>query len=115
MHYMLTDPKALFALFSQPSVEGLRYIHPLGRYVFLAAMTGDSLVVIPFQFSHCLRASSSGDSASPKLIRANFLLTGLVFHGDLDDTINYRQGPFVGIWCGLNDLREDRTALQSIK
>ena len=35
---MLTDPKALFALFGQPSVEGLRYIHPLGRYVFLTAM-----------------------------------------------------------------------------
>jgi hypothetical protein len=35
---MLTDPKALFALFGQPSVEGLRYIHPLARYVFLAAM-----------------------------------------------------------------------------
>ena len=35
---MLSDPKTLLALFGQPSVEGLRYIHPLGRYVFLAAM-----------------------------------------------------------------------------
>lgn len=35
---MQTDPKALFELFGQPSVEGLRHLHPLGRYVFLAAM-----------------------------------------------------------------------------
>lgn len=35
---MLTDPKALLSLFSQQAVEALRYIHPLGRYVFLAAL-----------------------------------------------------------------------------
>jgi hypothetical protein len=35
---MLSDPKTLLALFGQPSAEGLRYIPPLGRYVFLAAM-----------------------------------------------------------------------------
>jgi hypothetical protein len=35
---MLADPKALFSLFGQPPLESLRHIHPLGRYVFLAAM-----------------------------------------------------------------------------
>jgi hypothetical protein len=35
---MPPDPKALIALFGEPSVEGLRYIYPLGRYVFLVAM-----------------------------------------------------------------------------
>jgi hypothetical protein len=35
---MVTDPKALFLLFGQHSLEGFSYIHPLGRYVFFAAM-----------------------------------------------------------------------------
>ncbi|SRR6266404_628810 len=35
---MLGDPKTLLAFFGQSSTESLRYIHPLGRYVFIAAM-----------------------------------------------------------------------------
>jgi hypothetical protein len=35
---MLTDPKALFALFGQHSVEAFRYLQPLGRYVFVGAI-----------------------------------------------------------------------------
>ena len=79
-----------------------------------ASSIGDSLVVIPFQFSHCLRVSSNRDGAAPRLIKADFLLTGIVFHGDLDVAIGYRQGPFVGVWCGIADLREDREALQGL-
>jgi hypothetical protein len=77
-----------------------------------AASSGDSLVVIPFQFSHCLSVSSSGDSTAPTMIRADFLLTGIVFHGHLDAAVSYRQGPLARVWCGISDLQEDRRALQ---
>jgi hypothetical protein len=76
-----------------------------------ASSEGESLVVIPFQYSHCLRAFSRQSGEELTLIRADFLLTGVLFHGTLDADIEYRQGPFVGGLCGLSDLREDRQAL----
>jgi hypothetical protein len=77
-----------------------------------ASSSGDSLIVLPIQFSHCLRAFANSGTVRPMVLRVDFLLTGLVFHGKLDSTIEYRQGPFTGVSCALNDLREDRNDLQ---
>jgi len=77
-----------------------------------AASLGDAFIVLPIQFSHCLRAFAESGSAQPGIVRADFLLTGLLFHGKLDARIEYRQGPFIGVSCGLDDLHDDREDLR---
>jgi hypothetical protein len=69
---------------------------------------GRSLVVLPFQFSHCLRAVMHGAGKPPELRRADVALTGLLFDGDLDVTIAYLQGPFQNALCRLDDFVADR-------
>lgn len=76
-----------------------------------ASSVDKSLVVIPFQYSHCLHALSRQSGKQVKLVRADFLLTGILFRGTLDADIEYQQGPFRGALCGLSDLREDQQAL----
>lgn len=83
-----------------------------GGFRVRAVTSGDSLIILPIQFSHCLRASANNGSTQPKVVRADFLLTGLYFHGVFNSLIEYRQGPFVGTSCGLEDLRDDRDAMQ---
>jgi hypothetical protein len=51
---------------------------------------GTSLVVLPHQFSHCLRARDP----RVRLVRANLLLTGVVFAGDIDTDILFDYGIF---------------------
>lgn len=79
-----------------------------------ANATGQSLVVIPFQFSNCLKVTYSNNAATPELRRADFILTGILFHGDLDATIQYRQGPFQSVQCRLDD-RRDASALLDMR
>jgi hypothetical protein len=43
----------------------------------------------------------------PELRRADLLLTGILFDGDLDVTIQYRQGPFEAVNCRLYDRNDD--------
>jgi hypothetical protein len=76
-----------------------------------AKNTGQSLVVIPFHFSHCLRAISRNEQLPPpELRRANLALTGLLLSGsgNVDVTIQYRQGPFQNMRCRLDDLADDK-------
>jgi hypothetical protein len=49
---------------------------------------GTSLLVLPQQFSHCLRAHD--DRAL--LVRANLLLTGMIFSGRVDTDISFDYG-----------------------
>jgi hypothetical protein len=65
---------------------------------------GTSIVVLPEQFSRCLAARDPG----VRLVRADLLLTGVVFSGDIDTDISFRYGVFTP-WCRLRDLRETRT------
>jgi hypothetical protein len=51
---------------------------------------GTSLVVLPYQFSHCLRA---GDGRA-RLVRTNLMMTGMIFSGDLDTGIVFDYGLF---------------------
>src|SRR5262245_48247218 len=51
---------------------------------------GTSLVVLPQQFSHCLRARD----ARVRLVRANLMMTGVVFSGDIDTDIVFEYGIF---------------------
>jgi hypothetical protein len=78
-----------------------------------ARSRGRSLLVIPFQFSHCLRVVSHAAEKPPELRRTNLVLTGLLFDGDLDATIAYRQGPFENARCRLDDFVDDRRLTQA--
>jgi hypothetical protein len=49
---------------------------------------GTSLVVLPQQFSHCLRARDSG----VRFVRANLMMAGMVFSGNLDTDILFDYG-----------------------
>jgi hypothetical protein len=62
---------------------------------------GTSLVVLPQQFSHCLRARDP----NVRLIRANLMLTAMVFSGDLDTDIVFDYGIF-SPRCRRADLAE---------
>jgi len=51
---------------------------------------GTSLVVLPQQFSNCLRAHD----ARVRLVRANLIMTGLIFSGAVDTDISFDYGIF---------------------
>jgi hypothetical protein len=71
-----------------------------------ARSEGRSLVVVPFAFSNCLRVARWENGSMPELRRANLLLTGIIFDGTLDATVEYRQGPFENASCQLKNFGE---------
>ena len=62
---------------------------------------GTSLVVLPQQFSHCLKPRDP----NVRLIRADFLLTGMIFSGDVDTDILFDYGIFSPA-CRRRDLAD---------
>jgi hypothetical protein len=64
---------------------------------------GTSLVVLPQQFSHCLRARDP----RVRFVRANLALTGIVFSGNLDTDIVFNYG-ILSPGCRLADLADIR-------
>jgi hypothetical protein len=63
-----------------------------------------SILLLPLEFSRCLTVSAR--SGHPVLFRANLLLTGVVFDGRLDASIQLRTGPFVNPSCRIRDLQD---------
>jgi hypothetical protein len=51
---------------------------------------GTSLVVLPLQYSNCLRAHDD----RVRLVRANFIMTGIIFSGTIDTDISFDYGIF---------------------
>jgi hypothetical protein len=64
---------------------------------------GTSLVILPQQFTNCLKASDS----RVRIVRANFLWTGVVFSGDIDTDIWFAYGMFSS-GCRRDDLADLR-------
>jgi len=64
---------------------------------------GTSLVVLPQQFSHCLRARDE----RVRLVRANLMLTGMIFSRDVDTDIVSDYGIFTSR-CRAADLADTR-------
>jgi hypothetical protein len=64
---------------------------------------GTSLVVLPQQFSNCLHARDE----RVRLIRANLMMTGVLFSGDLDTDIVFDYGIFTP-GCRLADLADTK-------
>ena len=76
-----------------------------------AESTGTSLLVLPFEYSHCLHLEGASDG-SARLLPVNLQQTGLLFTKHADVTITYRFGPLDQASCRGDDLsRIDRLQL----
>jgi hypothetical protein len=64
---------------------------------------GTSLVVLPQQFSNCLRAHDS----RVRLVRANLIMTSMIFSGAVDTDISFDYGIF-SPGCRRADLADMR-------
>jgi hypothetical protein len=64
---------------------------------------GTSLVILPQQFTNCLKASDS----RIRIVRANFLWAGVVFSGDIDADIWFAYGMF-SPRCRRDDIADMR-------
>jgi hypothetical protein len=111
----LSDPKldpARVAVTSAPLPEGLvaASLDTLtvgkGEISVRAHSTGTSLLVLPFEFSNCLRLQARESNGSIRLLRVDMALTGVLFDRDLDTTLSYFTGPFSNSGCRLEDVAE---------
>lgn len=77
------------------------------RYEIEADSEGTSLLLLPFQYSHCLDLDIC-DSSSPKprLVRLNLMQAGLLFHGRVRTNVTFAHGPFRNPFGRLNDYRD---------
>jgi len=64
---------------------------------------GTSLVILPQQFTNCLKASDS----RVRIVRANLMWTGVIFSGDIDTDIWFGYGMF-SPGCRRDDLADMR-------
>ena len=65
---------------------------------------GTSLVILPQQFSYCLRARDE----SVRLVRANLMMTGVIFSGEIDTDIIFDYGLFTPRcrWADISDIKK---------
>jgi hypothetical protein len=80
-------------------------------YRVRASSEGTALLLLPVEFSRCLRVDVSRGEGEPRLLRANLLLTGILFEKHLDAEIRFRSGPFGASRCRLQD-RSDAADMQ---
>ena len=75
-----------------------------------ATSTRTSLLVLPFEFSHCLRLDSIDVSASPQptLLRSNGFLVGILFSGQLNAVLTFDSSPVGLASCRLADIDDWR-------
>jgi len=74
----------------------------------MSSSPGESLLVLPIQFSNCLTSSNK----NIKLLRINVLMTGLIFKGDIDDSINFSIGVFNNLDCKKQDYLDTLNILE---
>jgi hypothetical protein len=68
-----------------------------------AISPGQSVLVLPAQFSHCWSIHGEGD---PVLFRADIMQLGIRFKGRLDASLVFHYGPILAANCRLEDLRD---------
>jgi hypothetical protein len=74
-----------------------------------ATSLGRSMLLLPLEFSHCLTLSAATGkdaTSNARLLRADLVLTGLVFERAVDANIRYFTGPFANSTCRLKDRTE---------
>jgi len=77
-----------------------------GRIRISAAAPGHALILLPVQFSHCLRIV--GSKPGVRLIRANLAMTGVLFEGSAELEVAFDFG-FFSPRCRLADLADLET------
>jgi hypothetical protein len=75
-------------------------------YRVRASSAGNSVLLLPLEFSRCLRIASRIPAASPRLVRADLLLTAVLFERELDADIDFRAGPFGASSCRSEDAAD---------
>lgn len=68
-----------------------------------ASSNGESVLVLPVQFSNCWRIKSDGNVS---LFRANLMQLGVRFSGELNAELRQVFGPFWRSSCRLKDVKE---------
>jgi hypothetical protein len=76
------------------------------RYRVRAVSDGPAMLLLPIEFSRCLRVSSRSAGVLPRLFRADLLLTGILFENELDADISFYSGPFSNSRCRLDDFAD---------
>ena len=72
-----------------------------------ATAPGLSLLVLPFQYSHCIKLKSLiKTGVQPRAIRVDLALTGILFSKTLDIVLTPRYGPFLNVLGRINDVTE---------
>jgi hypothetical protein len=96
-----------------PEIGGLAparlndFIVERGHFTVRASSVGRSVLILPLEFSHCLRVRQHRDHASQvQLFRANLLTTAILFERELDATITYRTGPIINSTCRIRDSQD---------
>jgi hypothetical protein len=97
------------------NAEEVRALVPAGRsaltverggYRIEADSPGTSLLVLPVEYSHCLRAELATTGANPpRLMRANLAMTAILFSGRVEGTLMFRYGA-LSSRCRIEDWRE---------
>ncbi|MEO0248898.1 MAG: hypothetical protein ABIN58_05015 [candidate division WOR-3 bacterium] len=96
-----------------PATSSRLYVDRIGLRIS-AESRGRSLLLLPVEYSHCLELRQAvNSSASPRLIRANLLQTGVLFDRELDATLMFFTGPFHNSRCRLEDA-EDASRLHFV-
>ena len=114
----LLDLKQNIVLFSDPkmsleSAQESKITVVDGDIRVVATSAGDSVLVLPFEFSSCINFEENSENSN--FIRAelaNGLLTAVFFSKNLDLTISYRLGLFENQDCRLKDLDLYRSITQ---
>jgi len=81
-----------------------------GGFHLSGRSSGTSLVVLPQQFSNCLRARDE----RVRIVRADFLMTGVIFSGVVDTDVLFDYGVFTP-GCRRADLADIRGLQMSIE
>jgi len=80
-----------------------------GGYRVEADSPATSLLVLPVEYSHCLRADLTTTAATaPRLLRANLTMVGILFSGHVEGTLKLRYGP-LSSRCRIEDWRDANT------
>jgi len=76
-----------------------------GGFHLQAHSKGQTLLILPIEFSHCLTATViSGDT--PQIMRVDIALTGILFNHSVDILLDNRTGPFMHPRCKWKDYQE---------
>ena len=77
-----------------------------------ARSTGRSLLLLPIEFSNCLKIVErypNHDGNVLGLIRSNLILTGMIFEGEVDVRLAHIFGPLRDVKCRQLDIEEVRS------